>query len=434
MYTIKTLPLHERNEIIQRAIKSSKKTFTFYEYQSKQTDLPIIRVDLQLPIYRMANYRTRIDQLKYIHENNKSHDYFTTGQENESVQKTQHDILIKFAKQEKGSVRSIYEEFLTTDQQEPLLITTGGIIVNGNRRLATMRELYSEKPRERHNFSHVDCAVLPECVTASDIKEIEVRLQMQPETKLPYIWINESIAIKEFLQSGKKIDHIAELMKKKTKEINIKARALTEADIYLKDWLNAPEEYQHIELNEQNFNDLAKALNGIQGDELEIRRRFAWSIISNSKKLGTRSYAYNFSFGNRANDVVKQLSTSLEEDIKKQTLKITKKEKQPELLIDIEEPSNLQPLISIFDDKETREKASECLIKTCENISELDRQGEISRQALDCVESANTKLQQVDLSKADPATFSAISNQLTSIIDKAQKIQSMLKTHSKANK
>ena len=153
----------------------------------------------------MANYRTRTTQFKYIHDHKIADDFFSAGQENESAQQAQHDILTFFAKQGRStSVSPIITELETEEQREPLLITDSGVVVNGNRRLAAMRELFSERPVEFKHFSHVDCSVLPAGVPPEEIREIEVRLQMRPETKLPYGWIDESIAVWEMIDSGKK--------------------------------------------------------------------------------------------------------------------------------------------------------------------------------------------------------------------------------------
>ena len=76
MYKTNTNLPHERETHIKDTIAASEKTHTLYEYQNKPTDLPVIRVDITLPIYRMANYRTRTTQLKFIHDHEKSTQLF----------------------------------------------------------------------------------------------------------------------------------------------------------------------------------------------------------------------------------------------------------------------------------------------------------------------------------------------------------------------
>ncbi len=433
MYRTHTHALQERRELIASGVKVSKEKHTLYEYQNKRHDLPVVRLSIDVPIYRLENYRTRTAQMKYVHEHQKQADYFKGTQENEEVQQAQHDLLVFFAKQGRaGSVSPIMEELRTEEQRDPLLITTGGVVVNGNRRLAAMRELFAESGKDFAHFSHVDCAVLPENVTPDEVREIEVRLQMRPETKLPYEWVNESLAIQELLLSGKKAQHIADLMKKKKRDVERADRALREAEIYLKEWLREPGEYQHVEDAEQFFNDLAKALDGKQGDALEASRRIAWALLGNSKNLKRRVYDYNFSFDKKTDEVVSALVDRLGIDL---SARADGDDPPDDLIVDLgEEPgtTSLDPLIEVFDDPAQRKTVTDELIAVCESIWEQDRQGEIGRRALASVQAANSKLQEVDLTKAEPGTYGAIKTQLDAVIDRANKIQESLKTYQSA--
>ncbi len=432
MFRTNTRPLQERNELIVQAIASaSENKFTLYEYQNIRHDLPIIRLDINVPVYRLENFRTRTAQMKYIHDHKKPSDFFRASQENESVQQAQHDILVVFAKQGRAaSVAPIIEELKTEEQRQPLLITVGGVMVNGNRRLAAMRELFAESPNEFRHFSHVDCAVLPASVTPDEVREIEIRLQMRPETKLPYGWINESIAIQELLQSGRKIEQIVDLMKKKRKDIERAARALTEAEIYLKEWLREPGEYQLVEDAEQFFSDLAKALAGKQGEALEASRRIAWALVSNSKNLRRRVYDYNFSFDKRTDEVVAAVVDRLGIDLSAQPQDT--KNDADDLDIDLNEDNedtSLEPFIDAFDDPAQRQAMTDELIAVCDSILEQDRQGAIGRSALASAQAANGKLQEIDLTRADIDTYGAIDTQLDSIIQRANKLKANLQTY-----
>ena len=433
MYRVHIRPLDERRKLIAQDVGASTKTHPFHEYQNRKTDLPLIRMDISVPIYRMKNFRTRTAQMKYIHDGGKSVDFFSVGQENESAQQAQHEILVQFARQGRAeSVSPIFEELQTEEQQEPLLITATGIVVNGNRRLAAMRELFTESSNEHRSFSHVDCAVLPESVTPDEIREIEVRLQMRPETKLPYSWVNEGLAIQELLVDGKKFDQIAALMKKRKKEVETAAQALTEADIYLKDCLRAPGEYQRVEESKQLFSDLAKALSAKQGEMLEASRRIAWALASNSKRLGTRAYDYNFSFGQRTEEVLASLAERLGVD----TTAPQENDGGGSLDIDLGEEAegtSYEPLIDAFDDPERRSEVTEQFIAVCDSILEKDRLGEIGRQALMAVQAANGKLQEVDLSKAESGTYKAIDTQLDAVTQRATKLKADLQAYLKTS-
>lgn len=421
MYVTKTRLQQERKELIENGCNSSEESYPFHEFQNTRHDLPIVRVGIDVPIYRMLNYRTRTAQLKYIHDHEKPEGFFKDGQENEEVQQAQHSILVTYAnKGREGSIASIVDVLQKQKQREPLIITAGGVVVNGNRRLAAMRELFAEDS----SFGHVDCAVLPRNATPEDIKEIEVRLQMRSETKLPYEWVNESLAIRELLDGGKSYDHIAELMNKRRREVELANQALEEADIYLREWASAPGEYQIVEDGKQFFEDLAKGLSGKQGQSLEVRRRFAWALFK-AKNLRTRVFAYNFSFSNRTEEVATSLIDRLGVDMASSK----KKENENDIEIDIgdeDEADSLAPLIDIFDDESRREEATDELIAICDHMMEMGRQDKIGGMALAAIQLANRKLHEVDLSKSDSSKYDAIESQLDSVIEKAGKLKEEL--------
>jgi hypothetical protein len=123
-------------------------------------------------------------------ERKKRQTFFKQGQENEAAQQAQHDILVKFAETgRKGSVTPIVDVLEIEGQTQSILITSTGVVVNGNRRLAGMRDLYAKSANDHRSFSHVKCMVLPAGVTESEIVEIEIRLQMKQRTELDYDWI-----------------------------------------------------------------------------------------------------------------------------------------------------------------------------------------------------------------------------------------------------
>ena len=418
-YIVNVQMRRERETLIGQGMAATRDTYTIYEYQNQRTELPVVRLDIGLPLYRMANFRTRTAQITYIHEREVANDFFSSGQENESAQRAQHGILVTFAvRGRSSSVTPIMDQFNSEEQREPLLITSDGVVVNGNRRLAAMRELFARNPGQHSHFAYVDCAVLPASVTPSEIVEIEVRLQMRPETKLPYGWIEESIAIREMLNRGLQRAYVADLIKKKPREIQTADRALTEVDIYLKEWLNAPENYQEVEDAEQFFNDLAKALVGAEGEILEAKRRIAWTLLSNTDRLPGRIYDYGFSFDKKTDEVIAALTERLSIDLDAQTIAEGVRENEDPFEIDLGDTSaevSLEELIGVFDDPDQRETIGEELIDVCVSINEHTRQLRVGNQALSAIRIANTKLMSVDLSKADPKTYTLIHAQLTAV-------------------
>ncbi|MFD5870525.1 transcriptional regulator [Streptomyces sp. NPDC060322] len=86
------------------------------------------------------------------------------------------------------------------DQQEPGLITHEGILVNGNTRAAALRELKKTSIR---------VGVLPSSFTWEDINAVELSLQLRPDERREYSYINRLLAMEEQQLLGRAATDIA---------------------------------------------------------------------------------------------------------------------------------------------------------------------------------------------------------------------------------
>ena len=67
VYVLTVEPAHLREQTIADHVSAADaKTEPFYDFQNRQHDLKVITIPIGLPVYRMANYRTRIAQQAYI--------------------------------------------------------------------------------------------------------------------------------------------------------------------------------------------------------------------------------------------------------------------------------------------------------------------------------------------------------------------------------
>lgn len=422
-------PAHERKTLIDglavNPVCGMQPTFDVYEGQ--RTMLPVIRLPLDVPIYRMANARTQTEQLAYISEKKCRGDFFSAGQDNEEAQQVQHLILKGFAKESSGSIKPIIEELERTKQTEPIMITQGGVVVNGNRRLAAMRELYSDRKSEFPTFAEVDCMVLP-LLTEEQIDDIETRLQERPETKLPYSWINETLKMRRQLeQSHRSEADIADIRRISIGDVKKALSALNYAEIYLRDWCKAPNDYRHVEKGgEQFFNDLVSRLKGKEGRLLEANMRMAWILFDNRESLGGRIYNFNKVLGEKAEQVLAQLAERLDVEDEWENGVDTEAE---ELEIDLGEQSQsngYSTLISLFDDQSRKEEIFDELKAVCQTILDTGQANKAGKAALRAAQDANTRLTEIDLSTADPNTHDGIVRQLEEIIHRATTLKNKI--------
>lgn len=416
-YQIKVEPLAVRAEMIAKREAASEETEPFHEYQNREHKLPVITLPLHVPIYRMANFRTRVAQQSYLRRTEKESSFFQ--QENEEAQNAQHEILIKFAEEERDrSIASIVGVLKDERQRQPLLITSQGVVVNGNRRLAAMRKLYAEDSSQYRTFSHVRCLVLPTTITEEEVVEIEVRLQMKRRTELPYSWIDEAIAICELRESGKSMKDLCALMNKSKSDIEDAINALAEADLFLSDRRGTPGDYEAIENAKELFFDMGASLSTKQGEAQEISRRFAWTLVEKRGKGGLPGRVYNFNpmFGKKAEEVAERLAERMGIDL--ETNDNTDDSDFDEAFdIDIETAgeTSFKPLINLFDDPTTRDGLADELLEVWDNIVEIDKGKKRAQQPLNLVQQANGKLTEVDLTGAAPASLPAIEKQLDAI-------------------
>jgi predicted DNA binding protein len=416
-YQTKVEPLALRSEMIAERVGESKETETFHEFQNREHKLPVITLPLHVPIYRMANFRTRVAQQSYLRRAEKDSSFFQ--QENEEAQNAQHQILVKFAQEERDrSIASIVGVLKDERQRQPLLITSQGVVVNGNRRLAAMRELYDEDSSQFRNFSHVKCLVLPPTITEDEVVEIEVRLQMKRRTELPYTWIDEAIAIRELRESGKSMRDLCALMNKSKSDIEDAINALAEAELFLTDRRGTPGDYEAVENAKELFFDMGGSLSAKQGEAQEISRRFAWTLVEKRGKGGLPGRVYNFNpmFGKKADEVAERLAERMGIELQS-TDSPADVDSDEAFDIDIETSgeTSFRPLIALFDDPTTRDGLADELLEVWDNIVEADKGKKRSQQPLNLVQQANGKLAEVDLTEAAPASLPAIEKQLDAI-------------------
>lgn len=186
-------------------------------FKGKTISLPILRVEIGLPKYRIANGRTSSIQEEWIVLNGKDESFFTDGDpELYTLQDAQNQILRKMIGEE-----GLSEKFRdpTNKQVEPLLLDESGFVINGNRRLCSWRELYYSDQAKYSHFSHVDVVVLPKCED-KELDAIESRLQIEKDIRSDYAWHAEAKMFKEKQRKfGYSTTELSRQYRKKKKDI-----------------------------------------------------------------------------------------------------------------------------------------------------------------------------------------------------------------------
>jgi hypothetical protein len=311
LYTINVTEAAARTLAIRQKVEGATDRRPFFELGGAAQQLPVIRLDVSLPLYRMANFRTQTRQRDHIRQNQCDATYFSHGQEDVSAQRAQHAILVKLSRTGSGETILPIHDVLSQEasQTQPLVITREGVLLNGNRRLAAMRELLAEDGSRFSAFASVECLVLPPGITDLELEKAEVRLQMQPETKLPYDWTDEALAIRKLRDDGMTDTAISSLMRRNgPAEVQALVSRLDEAEIFLADYLRRPGEHTVAQPHEQLFGDLQKALKKRTTTEAkELSRAICHVMAKHSREVGGRVYGYKEAFGAQADEVAARL-------------------------------------------------------------------------------------------------------------------------------
>lgn len=95
---------------------------------------------------------------------------------------------------------ALMRELQEFGQREPGIITREGILVDGNTRCAALRDI---------SVTEIRVGVLPPDADWMDLNDVELGLQLRKDTRRPYTYINQLIAIEEQLNNGRSARDVA---------------------------------------------------------------------------------------------------------------------------------------------------------------------------------------------------------------------------------
>ena len=263
-------------------------------YQGSYRNLPVVHVPIDLPIYRARNGRLAVVKSEYVKTNPVDPDFFEHGEQTPEVQSALFHMLIELAKSPDAP---IYQELETIRvQAQRLLLTSDGVVVDGNRRLASMRALYQKDPETFGGFSSIEAVVLPEDASDVDIELVEANRQLAPDTKLAYGWIDRRLKLRYHryaLELAPKV--ICETYRLASeRQLDSELEELELAEAYLDDYLHAPRKYGLIRDAEDFFVGLRKQLAEKHDDRMKrIWRLIGFAMIKEAESLGISARDYH---------------------------------------------------------------------------------------------------------------------------------------------
>lgn len=211
--------------------------------------LQVYRIPIKLLIYNIRNGRFAAELLEKERELNRRLDP-TVHSDAKLIQK----LLLN---QNETETKVLKEDLRKNLQLEPGIITTDGAVINANRRMAILSQLYEETHEPR--FEYLRVARLPRQVDEKDLWRIEAGLQFARDFRLEYGGVNELLKLKEGRKQGLLPEDISKslLGRYTSKQVEDKLEILELIGSYL-EFIGRPGEYYFVQdqRNLEKFNSL----------------------------------------------------------------------------------------------------------------------------------------------------------------------------------
>ncbi|HWO20726.1 MAG TPA: hypothetical protein VNO30_18290 [Kofleriaceae bacterium] len=386
--------------LVDAAEKKKGPTFDV-PFKTKRIPLNKIRVEADLPLFRIQSGRTHRAQCRYLEEHNVSKDFFSDP-DDPKVQKAQYEILLTMIGEKELDV-----DLNTREQLNPIVLTSDGTVVDGNRRLAALRQMKE---------SYVEAVVLPEGATSNEIYETELEFQMQKDTKAEYDWINEALHLEYGISELKETDEkIAKKMRLGVAEVRKQLEKLSLVKQYLA-WANVPAQYHKVPSGstgsmEQAFDDMvtrfaANAFKRKTEKQKRIIREACFAAIKQERGYKEIRELIKQMSGN-LNRVAQKVRERVPKKPAKQKAKAVPKGKKPKArddddpladLADAAEPDDDQDLEDISEALESTEGAG-AVFDAVEEAEMEEREAKRLQLPLQRVNRAIKELEAIELTK-----------------------------------
>ncbi|MBI1776991.1 MAG: hypothetical protein HYR63_16760 [Proteobacteria bacterium] len=289
---------------------SSNKTHPV-PFQGSNQYLPIHRLPLDLPLYRLENGRTTDRQAEYLAQHSDlPSDFFRADLESAEAQEVQHKLLVKLAKE--NDSKNLFAEFKKVEQSEPIILSAQGFVINGNRRLATWRDLYAEDSSAYKRFATIDVVILPPC-DDRDLDALEATLQLKEDLKADYSWTAEALMYREKQTThGYAEAQISALYEIDSQDLRELFDALDYADAYLES-RGKPKRYSELDDKEFAFRQISRTRKKLKQPEpyKEIFEKASFCLADEAGE-GKRTYAEIKVVGDVIEDVAENLIAELD--------------------------------------------------------------------------------------------------------------------------
>ncbi len=253
-------------------------------YKGETRTENVYRIPLDYLIYNKYNGRIGSDVLSYEKQN---------GELNAELEKDR-EIIENFLYESKVERnKTTMDSLLKIGQQRYGIVTSDGVIVDGNRRAMLLNRLFHKHEELGYAYSQVEkckyflAIILPDDAEEKDIQQLETIYQMGEDDKLDYNPIEKYLKCKELKRLEFTERQIAEFMSEKENQIKEWLSILNLMEEYLQEY-DYDGIYTRLEKTEGPFVDLQNYLESYKKGGANVRNvdwSYSDSDISDLKRV-----------------------------------------------------------------------------------------------------------------------------------------------------
>lgn len=236
-------------------------------YKGSTREEIVWRIPLDYLIYNKYNGRIGSDVLSYEKQNGKLNAELDSDRE----------IIEKFLYESKvDRNKTTMKSLLEIGQQRYGIVTSDGIIVDGNRRAMLLNRLFHKREDFGYTYDQVDhcqyflAIILPDDAEEKDIQQLETIYQMGEDDKLDYNPIEKYLKCKELKRLGFREKDIADFMNEDESQIRKWGNILDLMEEFLQEY-GYDGIYTRLEKTEDQFINLASYLDSYTKRSATVR-------------------------------------------------------------------------------------------------------------------------------------------------------------------
>lgn len=253
----------ERADFLAARLTEPKKQL-LPQWMRPEKELPVVNLPIEWVRFSTLNHRTRAEQMREIEVSGIA-DLFSGDPMGFAAQ----DAQLKILSSQEG-FDALKQDLRERGQQEPAVVTAEGVLINGNRRSAGLRDLWLNDHVQSARY--VRAFVLPADATADELIDLETELQVAKDYREDYSWVNEALLIEEIFESSNKDwDRVAHRMRLKPAEARAQYEKLQQLH-QLVAMSNGTRHHADFVGNESAFEELSKHVKDKPPEEAAVVR------------------------------------------------------------------------------------------------------------------------------------------------------------------